>query len=56
MNFTADNGTTEVWPGSHLITDRPEDRGVPLEERARELPSERMTAPAGALVVRDLRM
>jgi len=56
VDFTVENGATEVWPGSHLITDRPEDRGVPLEERARELPSERMVVPAGTLVVRDLRM
>ncbi|MCC7261587.1 MAG: phytanoyl-CoA dioxygenase family protein [Candidatus Latescibacteria bacterium] len=56
VDFTLANGATEVWPGSHLIVDRPEDQGVPLEERARALPSLRTVAPAGSLVVRDLRM
>ena len=56
VDFTVENGATEVWPGSQLITDRPEDKGVPLEERAHALPSLRTVAPAGSLVVRDLRM
>ena len=56
VDFTVENGATEVWPGSHLIVDGPEDRGVPLEVRARALPSVRTVVPAGSLVVRDLRM
>ena len=56
VDFTVENGATEVWPGSHLIVDGPEDKGIPLEERASALPSVRMVVPAGSLVVRDLRM
>ncbi|MBM3265502.1 MAG: phytanoyl-CoA dioxygenase family protein [candidate division Zixibacteria bacterium] len=56
VDFTVENGATEVWPGSHLLTDGRGDREVPLEERAAFLRSERTTVPAGTLVVRDLRM
>ena len=56
VDFTLENGATEVWPGSHLILDRPEDQGTSLEERAAHLLSVRPVLPAGSLVVRDLRV
>lgn len=56
VDFTLENGATEVWPGSHLILDRPEDLGTPLEDRAARLPSARPVFPAGSVVVRDLRV
>lgn len=56
VDFTEENGSTEVWPGSHLITDSdPSDRDK-LEERAALLPPARTNMPAGSIVVRDLRM
>ena len=53
VNFTEENGSTEVWPGSHLITDHeavidPADvrRAGGLEERALTLSSLRTNMPA----------
>lgn len=55
-DFTEENGSTEIWPGTHLIVDVvPEDEGR-LEERAKELPSIRANLSAGSLVLRDLRL
>ena len=55
-DFSEENGSTEVWPGTHLIVDRAaEDRGD-LEARARTLPSIRTNVRAGSLVLRDLRV
>ena len=63
VDFTEENGSTEVWPGSHLITDHeavidPADvgRAGGLEERAVPLPSMRTNMPAGSTVVRDMRV
>ena len=58
IDFTLENGCTEVWPGSHLIVDpvtTPEtedealfkDYHVCSEERGATLPSVRMVMPAG---------
>jgi ectoine hydroxylase-related dioxygenase (phytanoyl-CoA dioxygenase family) len=57
-DFTLENGSTEVWPGTHLIVDTdPADGSMEqLAERAKLLPSMRTNMPAGSLVVRDLRM
>ncbi|MGH9773193.1 MAG: phytanoyl-CoA dioxygenase family protein [Candidatus Acidiferrales bacterium] len=55
VDFTLENGATEVWPGSHLIVDeRPED-GKALDQRAACLPSVRTTVPAGSIILRDMR-
>lgn len=54
-DFTPENGSTEVWPGTHLIVDDPDDKR-PLEERAALLTSARTNIPAGSLVLRDMRM
>ena len=54
-DFTLENGSTEVWPGTHLIVDDSDDKR-PLEERAALLPSARTNVPAGCLVLRDMRM
>jgi hypothetical protein len=66
IDFTLENGCTEIWPGSHLIVDpvtTPEtedealfaDYHVCSEERGATLPSVRMVMPAGSVVVRDMR-
>ena len=54
-DFTLENGSTEVWTGTHLIVDDPDDKR-PLEERAALLPSTRTNIPVGSLVLRDMRM
>ncbi len=61
VDFTEENGSTQVWPGTHLITDHeatidPADMGRAggLEERALTLPSARTNMPAGSTVVRDM--
>ena len=57
IDFTLENGCTEIWPGSHLIVDPvtiPEtedevlfrDYHVCSEERGTTLPSLRMVMPA----------
>jgi hypothetical protein len=55
VDFTEENGATEAWPGSHLIVDPPDKADISLEERAAHLPSARLTAPVGSLIVRDMR-
>tara|TARA_B100000809_G_scaffold5782_1_gene5884 strand:+ start:873 stop:1655 length:783 start_codon:yes stop_codon:yes gene_type:complete len=54
-DFTEENGATEVWPSSHLITDLQHNDNNTLEERATQLPSIRIIMPAGSVVVRDMR-
>ncbi|CEK14639.1 phytanoyl-CoA dioxygenase family protein [Chthonomonas calidirosea] len=54
-DFTEENGSTEVWPGTHLIVDSPAQATVSLETRAAAMPSIRMNVPAGTAVLRDLR-
>ena len=58
VDFTEENGSTEVWPGTHLVTDVDEEDAKParLLERAAKVPSVRMNVPAGSVVVRDTRM
>jgi len=55
-DFTEQNGSTEVWPGTHLIVDTDPADGSKLAERAGGLPSVRTNIPAGSLVLRDMRM
>jgi ectoine hydroxylase-related dioxygenase (phytanoyl-CoA dioxygenase family) len=54
-DFTEENGSTEVWPGTHLIVDDGPEGGKELEERATELASVRTNVLAGSLILRDLR-
>ena len=54
-DFTEANGSTEVWPGTHLIVDTDPADGGRLAERAACLPSVRTDIPAGSLVLRDMR-
>ncbi len=51
IDFTLENGSTEVWPGTHLD---PDDRD--LAERCAVRPSVRTNLRVGDLVVRDLRV
>lgn len=60
VDFTVENGCTEVWPGSHLIADPDPAAALDLyhvctEERAAQIPSARVLMPAGSVVVRDMR-
>jgi hypothetical protein len=50
IDFTVENGGTEIWPGTHLNTDASN-----LAERCASLPSIRSTVRVGDLVIRDLR-
>ena len=54
-DFTEANGSTEVWPGTHLIVDADGADSNRLNERVAGLPSIRTNLPAGSLVLRDLR-
>lgn len=55
-DFTEENGSTEVWPGTHLWIDRSATDGREVDVRAASTPSERTNVKAGALILRDLRM
>lgn len=55
-DFTEENGSTEVWPGTHLIVDADPADGARLDERAQLLPSQRTNVPAGSFILRDMRM
>jgi hypothetical protein len=51
IDFTLENGSTEVWPGTHLDPDENN-----LAERCLARPSVRTNVRVGDLVVRDLRV
>jgi len=55
VDFSQENGATEVWPASHLIADAQTEQKLSLEARVKELPSVRVIMPAGSVVVRDMR-
>ena len=55
VDFTIENGATEVWPSSHLICDV-QNESIINAERAQTLPSTRTVMRAGSVVVRDMRM
>ena len=59
VDFTVENGATQVWPGSHLIVDDAAVRNSPYnvceEERGAKYPSFQLEMPAGSVVVRDMR-
>jgi ectoine hydroxylase-related dioxygenase (phytanoyl-CoA dioxygenase family) len=55
-DFTPENGSTELWPGTHRVPDLDPSDGEKLEERAETMPSLRANMPAGSVVVRDMRM
>jgi ectoine hydroxylase-related dioxygenase (phytanoyl-CoA dioxygenase family) len=54
-DFNEENGSTEVWPGTHLIVDSSAEEAAQLESRAAAMPSVRMNVPLGSAVLRDLR-
>jgi ectoine hydroxylase-related dioxygenase (phytanoyl-CoA dioxygenase family) len=54
-DFTEQNGSTEVWPGSHLVVDRNADEANQLEQRVTSMASLRTNMPLGSAVLRDLR-
>src|SRR5262250_417992 len=54
-DFTEENGSTEVWPGTHLIVDDGPEDGKALEGRAAQMASVRTNVPVGSLILRDLR-
>ena len=63
INFTNENGSTEVWPGTHLVTDhaetyRPEDGGITgqLEERGLTMPSRRANMPANSTLIQNIHL
>ncbi len=51
IDFTEENGSTEVWPGTHLNHD-----DLNLDERYPNHHSIRMNAKVGDLIIRDLRV
>jgi len=55
-DFSVANGSTEYWPGTHLIVDTAAEDGKLLDERVKAFPSARMNVPMGGLVLRDLRV
>ncbi|MFW6061029.1 MAG: phytanoyl-CoA dioxygenase family protein [Phycisphaeraceae bacterium] len=61
VDFTPENGATEIWPGTHRH--RPQLSQTPGKERKQQMieaqrrvrPPERMVAPKGTVVIRDPR-
>lgn len=52
VDFRADNGPVEIWPGgTHLIP-----MNLDLKKLAPEMRSEKVLMPAGSILIRDLRM
>lgn len=54
-DFTEENGSTEYWPGTHLIVDRNESEHKQLEDRILNYPSIRLNLPLGSFALRDMR-
>ena len=55
-DFTPENGSTEYWPGTHLIVDTNPEDGKRLEERVASISSRRLNMPVGSVALRDLRV
>lgn len=59
-SFSDENGSTEIWPRSHMIVgDRNAAQTSQIwvgQELASQLPSMRMNIPAGSAVIRDTRL
>jgi hypothetical protein len=55
-DFTPENGSTEYWPGTHLVVDNAPGDGKLLEKRAEALPSRRLNMKVGSAALRDLRV
>lgn len=56
VDFRADNGPTEIWPGgTHLIPEKL-NRPERIQEAAKEMQSIHIEMPAGSIALRDLRM
>lgn len=54
-DFTEENGSTEYWPGTHLIAPEKDKPEKDLEARAAGMPSIRANMSVGSLALRDLR-
>lgn len=54
-DFTEENGSTEYWPGSHLMVDHHAEDSKLAIERSSHLPSVRLNMPFGSFALRDLR-
>lgn len=51
VDFTEENGPLEIWPGGTHLMPGPND----LAALAAQMPSQRVTMPAGSLLIRDMR-
>jgi hypothetical protein len=63
QDTTPENGSTEIWPGTHVYTEDdhlPHGRGYikkkSFTDRARICPPIQPTVPAGSILMRDLRL
>ncbi len=63
QDTTPENGSTEIWPGTHVFTEDdhlPNGRGFiqkkALTNRARTSPPIQPNIPAGSIMIRDLRL
>jgi ectoine hydroxylase-related dioxygenase (phytanoyl-CoA dioxygenase family) len=54
-DFTIENGSTEYWPGTHMILDPTPESTKQFAERAALFPSVRLNMKAGSFALRDLR-
>ena len=55
-DFTPENGSTEYWPGTHLIVDTRAEDGGSLDDRVAGIPSARLNVRLGSVALRDLRV
>ena len=54
IDTNPDNGSTEIWPGSHRVAGELTD--ALIAERRATAPPVRVTAPKGSAVIRDIRL
>ncbi|MBW3623322.1 MAG: phytanoyl-CoA dioxygenase family protein [Armatimonadetes bacterium] len=61
VDMSPENGSTELWPGSHLDTSMPVGRDIKvpeelLEERRKIMPPFQPSVRAGSVLIRDIRL
>lgn len=61
VDMSPENGSTEIWPGTHLDTtvSRYDELEIPLQklnERRMQVPPEQPVVPRGSVIIRDIRL
>jgi ectoine hydroxylase-related dioxygenase (phytanoyl-CoA dioxygenase family) len=56
VDFTEENGSIRVFPGTHLVVDDPPSDVRNIAERAKGFSATQLATPAGSIILRDMRL